>query len=104
MSARLSSALAALTDAELDDAIAAARQACLTAWSRWVAVRNAGATSLWCPEFQEHQALQLTVLSPLLVEHSRRDFERKLTWFDPPPLSGPDWDRAWFTGPGRDAQ
>jgi hypothetical protein len=94
--------LTIMSDTELDQAIAATQQACLESWKAWEIVRDSGERSLWCPEFQAHQAIQAT-LSPLLVEHSNRDFTRKLALFGPPPMSGPDWDRAWFTGPGADA-
>lgn len=91
-----------MSDTELAQAITATEQACRTAWAAWEVVRDAGEQSLWCPEYQAHNAVQAT-LSPLLVERSNRSFAAKLALFGPPPLSGPDWERAWIEGPGSDA-
>lgn len=92
-----------MTDAECDAAVAAARAACSDAWAAWEAVRDAGQTDLHCPEFQAHQRAH-SLLSPLLGDLERRAFNRKLAMFAPPPMSGPENDRAWIDGPGSPAE
>ena len=94
-----------LTDAELETAQTTGRLACRQAWAAWEVVRDAGQTDLHCAEFQAHYAAQ-QALGVFGREIQRRDFARKMALIEPlmrEPLSGPAWDEAWRTGPGRDA-
>ncbi len=91
-----------LTDSELAIAIEVAHHELAELWQAWEVMREAGETDLWHPAFQAHQAASREI-GPLLVEQYRREMRESLKRFAPPPLSGPEWDRAWREGPGSDA-
>ena len=89
-----------MSDSELGAALAEASAACDAAWQAWARARKAGA-DFHGPEWQGHNRA-VAALSPLAAERQRRVNARRIAGagFAPPPLSGPEWERAWREGPG----